>query len=230
MALEGTGEEQMPRRPGRPPDHLGQVDTQVTVVLLLGSLARVGVNGQVGGGAGCPEVLVDLTAVRGPVPPHGRDHHAPDAGLLRGPLGLGHRPMGIVAQRDEGDSGPTLRAGRTQLGQEAVVRLRPGEGQVGLVDLPGGQPGAERWRAHAGDGVGVGEQHVGRDAVAVELAVADIRVVGPPQTVLVGGLPSHDVLEIGLELLGPLGLLHRHPLVEGLVEPGLEVGPVVGQG
>jgi hypothetical protein len=134
-----------------------------------------------------------------------------------------------VAQRDERDAGPTLRARRAQLGQEAVVGPGSSEGEIGVVDLPRRQPSAERRRAHPRDRIGVGEQHVGRDGVLVELSVAYDGVVGAAEALRVGGLPAHDVLEVRLERRGALHLLAGRPVVEGRVEAHLKVGPVVGQ-
>ena len=56
--------------------------------------------------------------------------------------------------------------------------------------MPAERPGAERRRLHAGDRVGVGEDHLGRDAVGVHLLVALLGVVRAAQTFFVRRSPS----------------------------------------
>ena len=56
--------------------------------------------------------------------------------------------------------------------------------------MPGRQPGAERRRLHAGDRVGVGEDHLGGDAVGVHLLVALLGVERAAQALLVRRSPS----------------------------------------
>ena len=75
-ALEDPGEEQVPHGPGRPPDHLGQVDADVVVVLVLRRLARVGVHGETGGLARRPHRVVVGVVVGLEVVPHRRHHDA----------------------------------------------------------------------------------------------------------------------------------------------------------
>ena len=105
--------------------------------------------------------------------------------------------------------------------------VRSGEGQLGVLDGPGEQARAERRRGLTGDGVGVGEEHVGGHPVGVELLVPDDRVVGALQALFVVGLPAHDVVVVeGQRLLavgGPLGQV----LLEGREVPAVEVGAVV---
>ena len=67
---------------------------------------------------------------------------------------------------------------------------RAREGELGVGDGARREPGAERRRLHAGDGVGVGEHDLGRDAVGVELLVALVGVPGAAQALLVVASPS----------------------------------------
>ena len=131
--------------------------------------------------------------------------------------------MGDGHQRD---AAVALGTAAAHLGQEAVVRPRSGEGQLGVGDGAGREPGAEGRRGHAGDGVGVGEHDLGRDAVGVELLVALVDVPGAAQALLVVGLPAHDVVVIHLEQLVAVGVPLGQVLVELRVVRRVEVGPV----
>ena len=64
--------------------------------------------------------------------------------MLGHPLDLLDGPLGAVADGDEGDAGAALGAVGAQVDEEAVVGPGPGERKVGVVDLAGRQPGAER--------------------------------------------------------------------------------------
>ena len=161
-ALERAGEQEVPHRPGGPPDDLGQVDADVLAHLLARRLAGVGVDREPGGLAGGPDRVVGGVVVGQSVPPHGRDHHAPDAGLAGQPLDLLDAPLDVVGDGDQGDAASALRAVAAHLDEEAVVGPGAGIGQLRVVDHPGPQAGAERRRGHAGDGVGVGEHDLGR--------------------------------------------------------------------
>ena len=126
----------------------------------------------------------------------------------------------------ERDAAVALRAAGAHLGQEAVVGPGAGEGQLGVGDLPRRETRAKGWRRHPGDGVRVGEHHLGRHAVRVKLLVALLHVPSPAQTFFVLGLPAHYVVVIHLQrlvaLLVPLGQV----LVELGVVGGVQVGPV----
>ena len=80
------------------------------------------------------------------------------------------------------DTGPPFRAVRAEVGEEAVVRTRAGERELGVRDVGGREARAERRRRAAGDRVGIREQHLAGDAVAVELLVALRRVERAAQT------------------------------------------------
>ena len=123
---------------------------------------------------------------------------------------------------------PPWRSGlrAAHLGQEPVVRPGAGEGELGVGDGAGREPGPEGRRGHAGDGVGVGEHDLGRDAVGIELLVALLDVPGAAQPLLVVRLPPHDVVVIHLELLVPVGVALGQVLVELPVVLRVEVGPV----
>ncbi len=216
----------MPHRPGGPPHDLGEVDADVLAHLLARGLARVGVDGEAGGLTGRPDRVVGGVVVRQAVPPHGRDHHAPDARLARQPLDLLHPPLDVVGDGHEGDAAPALRAVAAHLDQEAVVGPGPGVGQLGVVDHPRPQPGAERGRGVAGDGVGVGEHHLGRHAVRVHLLVPLLGVEGTPETLFVVGLPAHDVVVVELQGLVPVRVDLRQVVVEAPVVALVEVLPV----
>ena len=82
------------------------------------------------------------------------------------------------------------RARRAQLDEEAVVRAGARERELGVLDHPGREAGAERRRLHAGDRVGVREDHLGRDAVGVHLLVALLGVERAAQALPRGSSPS----------------------------------------
>ena len=94
------------------------------------------------------------------------------------------------------------------------MRARARERELGIFDHAGRQAGAERRRLHAGDRVGVGEDHLGGDAVGVHLLVALLGVERAAEPFLVVGLPVRDVVVVELHLLVAAGL----PLGEELVE------------
>ena len=154
-------------------------------------------------------------------------HHDPaDARLLGQPLDLGHRALDAMGDGHQRDAAVAFRAAAAHLGQEAVVGPRPGEGQLGVGDGSGREPGAEGRRGHARDGVGVGEHDLGGHAVGVELLVALVDVPGAAQALLVVGLPPHDVVVIHLQLLVAVGVALGQVLVELTVVGRVEVGPV----
>ena len=126
----------------------------------------------------------------------------------------------------ERDAAVALRAAAAHFGQEAVVRPCAGEGQLGVGDGARRQPGAERWRGHARDGVGVGEHDLGGDAVGVELLVPLVDVPGAAEALLVVGLPAHDVVVIHLEQLVAVGVPLGQVVVELRVVGRVEVGTV----
>ena len=96
----------------------------------------------------------------------------------------------VVADRHEADAGAPLRARRAQVDEEAVVRAGARERELGVLDRPGRQAGAERRRLHPGDRVGVREDHLGRDAVGVHLLVALLGVERAAQTLPRGSSPT----------------------------------------
>ena len=104
---------------------------------------------------------------------------------------------------------------------------RAGERELGILDHPGRQPGAERRRLHPGDRVGVGEDHLGGHAVGVHLLVALLGVERAAQPFFVLGLPVRDVVVVELHLLVAVGLALGEELVERRVVPLVEVRPVL---
>ena len=128
-----------------------------------------------------------------------------------------------MAQRDEGDAGPSLRTGRAQISEEPVVGPCSSEREFGVELHACGETGVEGWRAHAGYRIRIGEQHVGGHAVGIELLIADRRVVGAAKALFVGGLPPHDELVIRLELELALRFLLRDPGRERRTEPRVEI-------
>lgn len=111
--------------------------------------------------------------------------------------------------------------------QPAVVGPCSGERQLGVGDLSGGETGAEGRRLLAGHRVSVREDHLAGDAVGIQLLVADVGVVGAPQSLGVVALPLLDVVTIHLfhqsTMVVPLG----RPLVELAVVSRLQVLAVV---
>ena len=103
--------------------------------------------------------------------------------------------------RHEPDAAAPLGARRAQLDEEPVVRTRARERELGILDHPRRQAGAERRRLHAGDRVGVGEDHLGGDAVGVHLLVALLGVERAAQPFFVRRSPSRDVVVVELHLL-----------------------------
>ena len=89
---------------------------------------------------------------------------------------------------------------RAQLDEKAVVRARAGERELGIFDHARREPGTERRRLHAGDRVGVGEDHLGGDAVGVHLLVALLGVERAAQAFFVRRSPSRDVVVVQLHL------------------------------
>ena len=133
----------------------------------------------------------DGMVVRRVVAPHRRDHDPADAGLVGEPLDLRDRARRC---RDRSARGRcrARRSGlvRAQLDEEAVVRARARERELGVFDHSRREARAERRRLHAGDRVGVGEDDLGRDAVGVHLLVALRGVVRAAQAFFVRRSPS----------------------------------------
>ena len=107
------------------------------------------------------------------------------------------------------------------------MRTGAGKRELGIFDHPRRQPGAERRRLHAGDRVGVGEDHLGGDAVGVHLLVALLGVERAPQPFFVLGLPVRDVVVVELHLLIAVRLALGKELVERRVVPAVEIRPVL---
>jgi hypothetical protein len=116
---------------------------------------------------------------------------------------------------------------RAQVGEEPVVRTRTRERELGVCDVGRRQARAERRRCTAGDRVGVGEQHLARDTVAVELLVALGRVECAAQTFRVRFFPLRDVVAA----VGHPLVTYRVPLgdvgVERVVVLAVEVRAVL---
>ena len=107
---------------------------------------------------------------------------------------------------------------------------RARERELGIFDHSGRQPRAERRRLHPGDRIGVGEDHLGGDAVGVHLLVALLRVERAAQPFFVLGLPVRDVVVVELHLLVAVGLPFGEEVVEGGVVPHVEIRPVLVAG
>src|SRR6185312_17003520 len=96
----------------------------------------------------------------------------------------------------------TLRAVGAEFGEPSVVRPGAGETELGVEITGQAETGAERRAGAALDGVGVGIDHLGRDAVGVHFLVAP------------GGVPAaFETFLVLLEpLLGELRAARAHPV------------------
>ena len=144
----------------------------------------------------------DGMVVRRVVAPHRRDHDPADAGLVGEPLDLGDRRARCRGRSARGRCPPR----RSGLSAQRSTRKRlcaraPANASSGSSIMPAERPGAERRRLHAGDRVGVGEDHLGRDSVGVHLLVALLGVVRAAQAFFVRGLPVGDVVVVQHHLL-----------------------------
>jgi hypothetical protein len=128
------------------------------------------------------------------------------------PAHLVDGPVDVVEQ-DLGDAGPAAGRGGAEVGQPAVVGVQPGPTQVQVAGrgprwlLDQRRPGEERRH-------GVGEDHLGHDAVGLELGQPAVAV-----PVAVGIGVAQVVVGVG-EV--------RAPGVELAEQPAFEVRPVVG--
>ena len=167
-------------------------------------------DGEIVVGAGGPQRVVDV-APQGRDALVGRDGGHQDAleTGVRGPLHLGH--CGVdVAEEDLGEAGPSTGEVAAPVGQPPVVGAQAGTAAGALL---GGarRVGDEHARGEERRDR-VGEQHLGDDAVRLEVALAHLAV---PVALASGGLEVGP----GVDEVAP-------PPVE-LVEPvALEVGPV----
>ena len=122
------------------------------------------------------------------------------------------RRSGLVAQRST----------RKRLWARA-----PANASSGSSIVPADRPAPNGGDSMPGDRVGVGEDHLGRDAVGVELLVALLGVVRAAETFLVRRLPVGDVVVVQLHLLVALRVPLGEVGVERVGVRGVEVRPVV---
>ena len=135
------------------------------------------------------------------------------------------RRVDVVEDGDDRDPGAARRTVGAQLGKPPVVRLRARHQQLGVAVTALTESGTERCRRARGDGVGVGEDDLTRDAVGIELLVAPGRVPAAAEAFLVLALPllgerlvAHAARpQLGFELRSC-----RLLRVEGGVVPGVE--------
>jgi hypothetical protein len=155
------------------------------------------------------------------VEPPRRDHDAAQA-ALGGRVDLGDRVVGPCGDRHDRHAEAAGRVGGAEVGEPAIVRPGPRLHGRRIDPHARAQPGTER-RAGQPPGaqhVGVGEQHLGSDALLVEDGVAHLGVVAGPHLVVAGLLvPLGD--EVGVDHAAglDLGLV----LVERLPEVRVEV-------
>ena len=142
--------------------------------------ARVGVQHQAELLDGRPHRLVDGVVVGGLVEPAGRDHHAAEA---RGRRRRGSRPPRRRCRATIGTTATPMRRSGSLAQKSASHRLwarAPARTSSGSLSRRLRQAGAERRRGDpaGAEHVGVGEEHLGGHALAVEHLVAGVGVVG----------------------------------------------------
>ena len=213
-ALERAAEQEVPHRAGGPPHDLGQVDADVVVHLLARRLARVGVHREARRPGTRPTPGRRRVVVGRAVPPHRRDHHAADAGLVGQPLDLRDARVDVVGDRHEPDAAPALGAVAHSSTRKRLWARAPAKASSGSSIIP-----ADRPAPNGGDSMPVMASASGKitsadDAVGVHLLVALLGVERAAQTLLVLGLPARDVVVVELQGLVAVAL----PLGEERVE------------
>ena len=178
-----------------------------------GARARMCVQHHVVVDARGPDRVVDGVVVRRLAHPPGGDHD-PAQPVGGRPPDLGDRGFVIVQDRHERDADAPFRALGAQLREPAIVCLGAFHHEYGIAVARRAETGAERRSRHAAHSgcVGVREDHFARDAVTVELLVADVRV------------PRAAHPAVVLDLFAPLG----DPLVARLRRPHARVAHVLG--
>ena len=161
------------------------------------------------------------------IAPHRRDHDAADTGLVGEPFDFGDRTLDAVGDRHEADTGAPLGTRRGQFDEKTVVGACAREREIGIFDHAGRQARAERRRFHAGDRVGVGKDHLGRNTVGVHFLVASFGVPRAAQTFFVGLFPVGDVFVVQLHREFVIGVLLGENFVEGGVILRVEIRAVL---
>ena len=156
----------------------------------------------------------DGIVVRRVVAPHRRDHDPADAGLVGEPLDLGDRAVDVVADRHEPDAGAPLGLVAHSSTRKRLCARAPANASSGSSIIPAERPAPNGGDSMPGDRVGVGEDHLGRDAVGVHLLVALLGVERAAQTFFVRRSPSGDVVVVQLHLLVAVRLALGEELVE----------------
>ena len=128
-------------------------------------------------------VVLDVV-VRRLVDPHRRDHHPTEPGPL-GPADLGEHLVELGGDRHERHPPPALGAVGTQLGEPPIVGHRPGEPELGVHVAGQSEARPERHARAALDRIGVGEDDLPGDTVAVELLVPLVGFPASAQRLLV---------------------------------------------
>jgi hypothetical protein len=155
--------------------------------------------------------------------------------VLGRPLDLLDGALGIVYHRHARHSRAPVGTLAAHLGQPSVVGARTGHHLLGVARSRAAEPGAERRRVDLADTehVGVGKDHLGRDAVVVEERVALVRVGHRLQT-RVTRLREEAVDELVAPALvasqqAARARDVREVLLVGLAEVGLDVLAVMAR-